>query len=147
MIVQAYRKGNVYEVLVDDDFILPKNRLHINDKGYAYYKVQQGEKRAHVFLHRDIISAPKGKQVDHKNRNKLDNRKENLRLATGGQNQANRKARGYYKKGNKFQVLIQKDGKQMHIGWVDNEKEAREIYQRVHMELHGEFSPYYEEVE
>ena len=40
-------------------------------------------------MHRMILLAPKGTQVDHKNMNGLDNRRGNLRLATRGQQRAN----------------------------------------------------------
>lgn len=43
-------------------------------------------------LHRLIMNAPKGKKVDHKNWDGLDNRKENLRYATNSENMQNRSA-------------------------------------------------------
>ncbi|MBL0320755.1 MAG: HNH endonuclease [Alphaproteobacteria bacterium] len=40
----------------------------------------------HVYMHRYIMTAKAGQEVDHINGNKLDNRKENLRLASHSQN-------------------------------------------------------------
>jgi len=47
-----------------------------------------GEK---VRIHRFITDCPKGLQVDHANGNPLDNRRVNLRICTGHQNQGNRR--------------------------------------------------------
>ena len=48
-----------------------------------------------LLMHRQLLSAPAGADVDHINHDTLDNRKENLRLATRSQNLANnRRARG-----------------------------------------------------
>src|SRR4030042_700148 len=46
-----------------------------------------------IYIHRVIMNAPKGQIVDHKNRQTLDNRRENLRFATKGQNNRNRPKR------------------------------------------------------
>lgn len=45
-----------------------------------------------VLMHRIIMNAPQGMDVDHKNSDKLDNRRSNLRLATRSQNKANMKS-------------------------------------------------------
>ena len=42
-----------------------------------------------ALLHRDIMNAPKGVRVDHKNHDTMDYRRVNLRLASGMQNVAN----------------------------------------------------------
>src|SRR5688572_18483872 len=46
------------------------------------------------YLHREIMGAPDGAQVDHKNRNPLDNRRSNLRLVDRSQNQQNTRIDG-----------------------------------------------------
>lgn len=53
------------------------------NEGYAY-NAKLGR------MHRFLLKAPTGVMVDHINGNKLDNRRENLRLCNGSQNQANR---------------------------------------------------------
>lgn len=46
-------------------------------------------KRKTVRMHRFILNAPKGFEVDHINHNRLDNRKSNLRIVTHQENQHN----------------------------------------------------------
>jgi hypothetical protein len=58
-------------------------RWCVND-GYAF-NAKLGR------MHRYLLSAPEGVMVDHRNGNKLDNQRENLRLCSNSQNQANRR--------------------------------------------------------
>lgn len=46
--------------------------------------------RRTTYMHRFILAAPPGAEVDHRNRDGLDNRRENLRTATRSQNGANK---------------------------------------------------------
>lgn len=59
---------------------------------YAMSSKYSPEKKGQrtVWMHRLIMSAPKGKQVDHVDRDGLNNRRENLRLCSQSQNNANR---------------------------------------------------------
>ena len=51
-----------------------------------------GGKRRTVYLHREIMGAPPGIDVDHRNGDGLDNRRANLRLVSRAQNNQNRHA-------------------------------------------------------
>lgn len=88
-----------------------------------------------------------GYNVDHINGDKLDNRIENLRLATNTENQHNRKAtKGKNFKGvnfdkvrNKWKAEIRVDNISYHIGRFDTEEEAHEAYCTVAKDIHGSF--------
>ena len=43
-----------------------------------------------IFMHRQILNPPKQKWIDHRNRNGLDNRRDNLRTCNACQNSQNR---------------------------------------------------------
>lgn len=67
------------------------------DRWYAH-KVRDGfyaaRVRDNLHLHRFLVAAPDGMEVDHVDGNKLNNRKENLRPATRAQNSENFARRG-----------------------------------------------------
>lgn len=56
---------------------------------YAIRTVVRDGRRTTVSMHRELIGAPTGTEVDHRNGNGLDNTRQNLRLATRGQNGCN----------------------------------------------------------
>jgi hypothetical protein len=80
------------EAIVDDDdferFGHFKWHAHVVYNGF--YAARKLSSTKLLYLHREILPLPKPMEVDHKNRNKLDNRKENLRSATRSQNAFNR---------------------------------------------------------
>lgn len=58
--------------------------------GYARrIDYSQGASRR-VYMHREILCAPEGSYTDHANRDRLDNRRVNIRLCTQSQNCVNR---------------------------------------------------------
>lgn len=87
--------------------------------------------------------------VDHINRDSLDNRFKNLRLATSGQQNRNRGSSSRNKSGikgvswdkarNKWVSQIQCDGKERTLGRFVTKEEAAEVYQKAATALFGEF--------
>lgn len=83
--------------------------------------------------------------VDHKNRDRSDDRWANLREATRSQNKANGPGWGKFKKGvaalgaGRYRAQIMKDGVSYHIGCYDTEAEAHAAYVDKAKELFGSF--------
>ena len=76
----------------DQDYHLVEHKWHRHSAGYAQRHLPDGRKEK---MHRDIMGLVPGDglQVDHINMDKLDNRRENLRIVTHAQNGQNRPAR------------------------------------------------------
>jgi len=71
--------------LVDDEDFERVNRSHwkLHPQGYAYRKTTRGRgKHVTILMHRFIMNAPAGMEVDHLHGSKLDNRKSQLCLIT-----------------------------------------------------------------
>jgi len=88
-------------------------------------------------MHRLILNDPPSAAIDHINRNKLDNRKSNLRECTDSENCRNQgKRRGcssrhrgvsWNKRKSAWQVVIREGGKLKWKGWFDSEDEAAKV--------------------
>ena len=80
--------------------------------------------------HWDIDDSSMNNQVDHINRNSLDNRIVNLRIVTNQQNQFNRKnTRGTtFHKNNKWRAQIKINGKMIFKDGFETEEEAHQHY-------------------
>lgn len=78
-------KNRITKVLVDNDDVdtLKHYSFRVNSNGYI--KTQNN-----IYLHRLIKDVPSGYEIDHINRNKLDNRKNNLRITNHKDNCNNR---------------------------------------------------------
>lgn len=104
-----------------------------------------------IKMHRFIIDAPEGVVVDHINRNPLDNRRENLRLATANQNARNisRVApssglRGVHKVlqkgGVKWRAMIRDGDRIRCLGYYVDKFEAAKAYDAASEAMVGEFA-------
>ena len=87
-----------------------------------------------AYLHRFLLAAPAGVEVDHVNRDPLDNRRANLRLAThadNGQNvtpqrDATSRYRGvhWHRQRGYWVASAKANGRRVHLGIFDDEAEA-----------------------
>jgi hypothetical protein len=101
-------------------------------------------------LHREIMNAPPGLLVDHRNNISLDNRRDNLRLATRSQNNCNKPKRKnaasrfigviFLKNRNKWAAQIKYHGKKIWLGCFVNEIDAAKAYDAAARKYHGEFA-------
>jgi len=82
-------KGVVALVSERDYSEVSRHRWYVNDKGRVVRSRNVDGRRRTVYMHREIMEAPKDVLVDHANGNLLDNRRLNLRFATKSQNNAN----------------------------------------------------------
>jgi len=100
-------------------------------------------------MHRRIMKAKKGQELDHINHCGLDNRRINLRFCTRSQNMANiRTGRGsskykgvsWDKRNKNWRARIGFNYKQISIGSYKNEVEAAKAYDEQAKILFGEFA-------
>jgi hypothetical protein len=103
------------------------------------------------YLHRFLLSAPAGVQVDHINRDTQDmSKKKNLRLATRSQSRANRgvmknNSTGYTgvlpsKTVGKFIARLSVDRKPRHLGTFSGAKTAAVAYDLWSLKIHDEYA-------
>lgn len=123
-------------------------------EGYAQRSLPGGKK---LHLARLVIGdPPKGFEIDHLDQNKLNNRRQNLRIVEHSVNMKNRtcirmkdgkpygksKYKGvtYHKRNKKWYAQITVKGKNHYLGYYNNEEDAAEVYNKTAEKLFGEFS-------
>jgi hypothetical protein len=146
VIFMKSRKGVVRETLIETISLAKAISFPgsfaavLNTYTNSYYAVGNLKNSEGVFkgksLHRWLLDAPKGLEVDHINHETLDNRLSNLRMVTKKENQQNRRSansnnnssglRGVWfdKRNQKWRAHAKLDGRKVHIGYYDTMEEA-----------------------
>jgi hypothetical protein len=116
---------------------------NLSSTGYAHRSGGRGS------MHRFILDAPPGWEVDHVNGDTLDNRRSNLRLATHSENMRNSRLssrntsgfRGIYRQSDTYRWVarVRVRGATHHIGSFATREEAAAARDRLAQELHGKF--------
>lgn len=127
-----------------------------SDNGYIRTSIRENGKKHTVFLHRFVLNITDKKQlVDHKDRNKTNCRKSNLRLASSSQNLINqginpRNKTGYtgviltwgkHKKKHKYVSFIVINKKTIYLCWSNDIEECLIARLKAEKEYYGEFAP------
>lgn len=165
MIEIPLSKGCV-AVIDDCDADLAKLKWHAFGKEDAYYarrtyrdsslKYAQANKKLYQSLHRAIMeriiggAIPDDRYVDHKDGNRMNNTRSNLRLATYAQNIQNSrkldknktgfKGVCYRAKDKRYEASIMANGVWKYLGRYSTPEEAHEAYKQAAKELHGDFA-------
>jgi hypothetical protein len=155
-----------YVALVDDEDYerLSKNKWYVvvsNPKTvpiiYAARSVHsprsQGSHMQQIWMHREVLGLPRTRtpeQADHRNGETLDNRRNNLRVATRSQNGGNRRKSGgcvsifkgvdIFKPNGRWRAMIGRNGAKKHLGYFGTEKEAALAYNAAALARWGEFA-------
>tara|TARA_R110000796_G_C14258651_1_gene399623 strand:- start:24 stop:521 length:498 start_codon:yes stop_codon:yes gene_type:complete len=118
----------------------------IDSKGYRVITVNQKPYKAHrlvYLMHKGYLP----RTLDHINNNRSDNRIENLRAVSAGQNQHNRKINSNNKSGykgvswyasySKWKAKIDLENKTVFLGYYNTPEEADVVVRAAREELHG----------
>lgn len=102
----------------------------------------------HIRMHQVILPAPEGLVVDHISGNKLDNRKENLRIITNQQNQFNLhsskstiseyKGASWDSEKHLWRARIKVNYKTIHLGYFEDPRDAAAAYNCEALKYFGE---------
>ena len=141
-------KNKVSLIDLDDVDKIKNNNWYIHKAGMVMSRISSDK---HVKLHRYIMDFPTGKDIDHINHDKLDNRKSNLRICSHKQNARNTKkmikeTSSIYKgvsfrsNYNNWRSFIKTNEKQIHLGIFENEIDAAIAYNNKALELFGEYA-------
>lgn len=140
------KKGQGKYTLISpqDSKIIKQHNWWLHKYGYATTRIEGKS----IPLHKLLIRTEK--YIDHKNLDRLDNRRENLRVCTFEQNLGNSKPRhGKKYKGVYFEntgkpkcwhVKVTHNKKQISFGRYKTELEAAKIYDKNIKKLRGEFA-------
>lgn len=139
--VKVYGDNDLWLIVDIEDFERYSDYKFYTASGYVCVAPETQK----VLLHRLIVDF---EIVDHINRNKLDNRKANLRSATHGQNMINSGLRkdnksgykGVYLNNKSYEVQITSNGKRVYIGVYKTAVEAALAYDEAAKKYHGEFA-------
>lgn len=122
IIVVDYKGETKGKIIVDTEFcnVAKKYTWFITTAGYAC----ANEKGKKILMHRLMMGEQVELFVDHINRNRKDNRKNNLRLVTAKENNWNKACKGFYVQKGKYVARISVNGKTINLGSFKTEKGA-----------------------
>jgi len=144
--------NGLFTMIDDADFELVSSlKWYFNSQGYAVRR-HEGSLQ---YMHRALLGLVLGDgiQVDHIDRDGLNNRRENLRICTHAQNMQNKGKNAKNKSGFKgvchnkgrpinkpWRAKIKLNNKDHHLGYFNTKEQAALAYDDAARKLHGDFA-------
>lgn len=150
---------NIKTIIDDEDYLWAKNFKWYASKAKSYYRAFRSEKKKDGFhsrfLHREIFErlgiGIANREIDHADRNGLNNLRSNLRIATSGQNKynmsrevgrngfigVNKHTKGRTKP---FRAIVRAGKKAYHSKYFKTPFEAAVERDRLALKYHGDFA-------
>lgn len=149
--LSGQRGKGLCAVVDDEDFdTLDQYTWHLANNGYVTTFTGGRKNVKCVLMHRLLMNPPDGFEVDHRNGNKLDNRRDNLRHAQRGENARNlrrhKKFSSRFKgvswngKDHLWDAHIGDNHKKIHLGQFSSEIQAALVYNTAAQERFGAFA-------
>jgi HNH endonuclease len=116
---------------VRDAGLVGQYHWHCHNDGHGKLYARGVRDGRRIYLHRLLMDAPAGLDVDHINGNGLDNRRCNLRVVTRSLNALNRRAvRGLWRDGTRWRAALCVAGVRHDLGSHATADAARRAYCR-----------------
>lgn len=132
-----------YELLINSNFKWYCTYSH----GHHYAFGQHAG--TYIMLPRFLLNPKKGEQIDHIDRNGLNNKRDNLRIVSNRENQLNKKKPAHNTSGykgvwwakdrNKFRAEFYYKGQRYSLGSFDDPREAARAYDKKALEIVPEY--------
>lgn len=144
-------KGEEFWFDLEDYNLIKDYCWMISNNGYVITDTSKSSIRMpKIFFHRLVMNCPNDLFIDHQNHNKIDNRKNNLRIVTKSQNAMNQVTKtnntsgttgvSWDSKVQKWAAHIMINCKKMHLGYFDEFEDAVRARKCAEDEHFGEFS-------
>jgi len=139
--------GKEFYYDVEDAYFIEEHTWYFDKDGYVITRINNKG----VKMHKLIIPSSRNEIIDHKNQNKFDNRKDNLRKCDSSQSAMNIRRRnhntsgvtgvGWHKTSNKWRVRINYNKKSVFLGEFENFEDAVKVRKEAEQKYFGEFAP------
>lgn len=152
-ICRIYFNDGGHFVIDADNFEMVSERTWFRGKrGYPVSHTSRRSPDGHKTetLHKFLLRPGKGFDVDHISGDKMDNRRNNVRICSHQQNMFNQRLKttnssgysgvSYSKNAGKYEAYINRDGRKIHLGLFMSAREAAEAREVAAVRLFGEYA-------